>query len=150
MDIDYLVVADAATAENGKHYIHGGGWDTLWGVSYPVTHPALALAVRVRVPWHDTNQPHRIEFDVVDADQRSIIPDPPGAGSGTVIAGRPPALPVGDDQVMPLTFTFVNLTFPAPGDYAVVVRIDGTEVSRSPFHLRQVPGAEAVVPGGSA
>ena len=42
MQIDYLVLADAVAAVGGKHYIHGGGWDTLFSRTFPFVHPTLA------------------------------------------------------------------------------------------------------------
>src|ERR1700737_5514077 len=97
MGVYYPVLADAATAAEGKHYIHGAGWDTVFATAFPVTQPSLGVALRLRVPWHDTNQPTKISVDVVNADNLSILPEPIG---GEVNVGRPPHLHVGDDQVV--------------------------------------------------
>ncbi len=135
MDIDYLVIADAAVAAGGKLYIHGAGWDTLWALSFPMQYPQLAVALRLRVPWSDTNQPHMLEVDVIDADGNSIIKPPFGPLRTPVNSGRPPTLPVGEDQVAPLTVTIAGITFPGPGTYVVVARIDDNERARSPFRV---------------
>jgi len=141
MDVDYLVLADAATAADGKHYIHGGGWDTLWAASFPVTQPQMTAAVRLRVPWHDTNQPHQLGVDIVDADGNSLLPQ---RMAQAITVGRPPTLDPGDDQVVPLTFTFAGFQFPAPGTYALIVTIDGMEVGRAPFRVRALAGTQPV------
>lgn len=136
MDVDYAILADAAATESGKHYIHGGGWDTIFAASFPVTHPILAVAMRLRVPWTDTNQEHEIALDLLDSDGNSVLPgDPP---SGRMITGRPPQLPQGSDQTVPLAFSLVNLTFDRAGDYALVVRIDGRDAYRAPFRVLPV------------
>ncbi len=145
MDLDYLVVADAAVASGGKHYIHGAGWDMLWASSFPIQHPLLAVAVRLRVPWHDTNQPHAVEVDVVDADGRSILPAPPGPLTGTMTTGRPPHLAAGSDQVAVLTFNIAGLQFSGPGMFAVVFRLDGQEVGRSPFTVGVLTQQQAML-----
>lgn len=136
MDIDYLVLADAAAAENGKHYIHGGGWDTIQSASFPAQHPVLAIAVRFRIPWADTNQPRAITVDVIDDDGNSILPAP---HTVEMNVGRPPTIPAGEDQVVPLAFNFVGVRFERPGHYAAVVRIDGDDRARAPFRVAEAP-----------
>jgi hypothetical protein len=139
VQIDYLVLADAAVVAEGKHYIHGGGWDTLHAPSFPVVHPSLALAFRVRVPWRDTTTPHSLELDVVDSEGRSILPAPPGPPQGSINVERSPQLLPGEDQALPLVFNIVNLQFTRPGSHAVVLRVDGLEVARAKFQLKQLP-----------
>jgi hypothetical protein len=135
--VDYLVLADAVAAVGGKHYIHGGGWDTLYAGAFPVVHPSMGIAVRLRVPWNDTNRPCVFELDVLDADGRTILPDPPGPIRGTVNLGRPPHLPIGDDQVVPLALGLNSLRFETPGLYVIVCRLDGVEAARAPFRVSQ-------------
>lgn len=146
MEVDYVVVADGVIAANGKHYIHGGGWDVLWAASFPVMHPMFGVAVRLRVGWHDTNQNHFVSLNILDADDKPILPAPAG---GNITAGRPPQLPVGDDQVFCLALNIQGVTFPKEGTYAFAVSIDGTEQNRQPFHVRQLsqmPGFPQQVP----
>lgn len=137
MDVDYLVLADAAEAVNGKHYILGGGWDRLHAAAFPVTHPSMSVALRLRVPWHDTNQAHELELDIVDADGQSILP-PPGPARGSITTGRPADLEPGQDQVVPLVFTLAQVRFDRAGAYAVLARLDGLEAARSAFHVVDV------------
>lgn len=144
MQVDYLVLADAAAASEGKHYIHGAGWDTLFVASFPVLHPLVSVAVRLRVPWTETNQPHTIELDVVDEDGRSILPDPPGTMNGTIDVGRPPYLREGTDQVFPLVMNIQGLRFSQAGTYAVLLRVDRFEAARSTF--RVVPISQTMIP----
>src|SRR5690348_3526788 len=101
LQVDYLVLADAADAMNGKLYILGGGWDRIGAASFPVAHPQLAAAIRLRCPWNDTNTPHEFELDVLDEDGNSILPEP-GPIRGRVSVGRSPTTVPGDDQVLPV------------------------------------------------
>lgn len=141
MQIDTMVLADAATAAQGKLYIHGAGWDTLFVASFPVSHPAMSVAILLRVPWHDTNQRHQVALDVEDEDGQSILPMPPGAFQGEIVTGRPPTLEPGDDQLMSLALQLNTLTFNRPGRYAVIIRIDGMEAKRASFRVKLVQGA---------
>ena len=134
MTIDYMVLADAAAAENGKHYIHGGGWDTIWAGSFPVAHPMMAIAARFRVPWNDTNQAHKIAIDVLNDDGQSILTNPP---QSQITVGRPPTIPVGNDQVLPFAFNLANLSFERAGDYVAVIRVDDADQARSPFRVAE-------------
>lgn len=141
IQVDYLVLADAVAAVAGKHYIHGGGWDTLFSAVFPVTHPVMAVAIRLRVPWGDTDRAATLILDVLDADGHTILPDPPGAIRGEINVGRPSHLPVGDDQVVPIALALNNLRFVAPGQYVVVCRLDGEEAARAPFRVALTPPA---------
>lgn len=143
MNVDYMVLADAVAAADGKHYIHGAGWDILWAVSFPVAHPSMGVAVRLRVPWTDTNQPHAVGLDLLDGDGQSILPTPAG---GEINVGRPPTIPPGQDQVVPLAFNLVGVRFERAGDYVVVIRIDGTDQARATFRVVHAqPAAQIAV-----
>lgn len=133
--IDYLVLADAVAAVGGKHYIHGGGWDTLTAGAFPTIHAAMAVAVRLRIPWSATNQPCAIELDVLDADGQTILPSPPGPPRGTINVGRPPDLPSGEDQVLALAFPLNGLRFERPGSYVIVFRLENGTEARAPFRV---------------
>jgi uncharacterized protein DUF6941 len=139
LQVDYLVLADAAAVAEGKHYIHGAGWDTLAASAFPAVHPVMGVAVRLRIPWADTNQPYMLVIDLIDADGRSILPAASGPLCAPVTIGRPAHVPPGTDQVLPLVFTFHGLRFPAPGTYALVLRVGGEDLARTTFHVRGSP-----------
>jgi hypothetical protein len=146
MQVDYLVLSDAAVAADGKHYIHGAGWDTIWVSAFPAAHPLIAVAVRLRAPWNDTNQPHELLIDVLDDDGNSVVPNPPGAPRGTINVGRPPHIAPGSDQVVPLAISLQGLSFARAGTYSVVLRLDGADAARSPFSVTLAPGAQSPAP----
>jgi len=133
--IDYMVVADAAISAEGKHYIHGAGWDTIFAAHFPTTHPSIAVAFLLRVPWNDANYPCRVEVDILDADGHSILPNPPGPLGGPITVGRPPNATMGNDLLAPLVFNLVNATFNGPGDYVIVMRRESEVTNRYPIHL---------------
>ena len=133
MQVDYLVLADAVTVAEGKHYIHGGGWDTLFVASLPATHPVLSVAVRLRLPWEETNQQLTLEVDVLGSEERrSILSEPL---RGVVNVERLPHIPPGSDLPLHLAFSFTNLLFEHPGPHTIVLRIDGQPLAESQFNV---------------
>ena len=137
MWVDYFVLADAVAVAEGKHYIHGGGWDALWVRSFPAIHPGLGVAVRLRLPWEETNQQLALEVDLVESETiSSILPEPI---RGIVNAERPPHVPPGGDLLLHLALTFTNLQFEDPGPYTVVLRIDGEPLAESRFNVVSLP-----------
>jgi len=56
MDIEWVILADAAEVINNKLYLMGGGWDVLRiGRPFP-TQQQVAFAISIRVEWTETNQ----------------------------------------------------------------------------------------------
>ena len=138
MQVDYLVLADAVAVAEGKHYIHGGGWDTLWVRSFPTIHPALGVAVRLRLPREETNQQFALEVDLVDGEENeSILPEPI---RGLVNAERSPHAEPDSDLLLHLALSFTNLQFEGPGPYIVVLRIDGQSLVETRFNVIPLPG----------
>ena len=139
MRVDYLVLADAAAAAEGKLYIHGAGWETIYAMDFPAMHPTIGVGARLRVAWEETNQPHSLEIDVVKGGENgdSILPEPLRAD---INLGRPAHLAPGSDQLLPIALSFVNLQFQEPDSYAVILRIDGKVLESSPFNVAPLQG----------
>lgn len=144
MQADYMVLADAVAAVEGKLYIHGAGWDNVFTAVWPAILTA-SVGILLRVPWGETNEEHTIELDIVDADGKSILP-PPGPLRGTVNAGRPPQLEPGTDQVTPLAIVLNGTKIEKAGHYVVEFNIDGQKMARAPFRVSQMTVAEIVAP----
>ena len=133
MQVDYLVLADAVSVAEGKHYIHGGGWDTLYVTSLPVTHPMLGVAVRLSIPWNETGQQLALEVDVLGGEAgRSILIEPL---RGIVNTERPHNIPPGGNLLLHLALSFTNLNLVNSGPYDVVLRVDGEPLAESRFNV---------------
>lgn len=135
--VDYMLLADAATVADNKLYIHGAGWDSILAAAFPVEQPLISVALRVRVPWAETNQPHEIEMDVLDQDGASILP-PDRVLKGQINAGRPVGLPPGEDQVLPFVLNLTGLKFEKPGNYVIVFRVDGLTAAEARFRIAAI------------
>jgi hypothetical protein len=130
MEIEWLILADAAQVVNGKLYLLGGGWETvtLHSDRFPVSHHC-AVAASFRVPWLETNQQTPMEIEIVHEDGDTIAKI-----AGQVEVGRPAGHPPGQDQRTQLA-TELALALPKPGNYVVIGRIAGEEKKRVPFRV---------------
>ena len=73
--VDCFLLADAAQAVAGKLYVLGGGWDHLVFSQFPAV-VTFDIAVRVVIPWTETNRPLRFELQMDNEDGQRILNSP--------------------------------------------------------------------------
>ena len=131
MKLRNLLLADAVDAgAEGKVFIHGGGIGRITGGSFPWTQPRLALFVTVeREEGEEPGSDHLLEMDIVDADGSTIAPTMNSLFR--VPADEVEGVPVDMNALV----TMNGLTFPAPGVYTLIVRVDGLELGRAAFRV---------------
>jgi hypothetical protein len=93
-EVEFLLLADAVEAVQGKLYMLGGAWDRWFATSYP-TQVRMGVAIGISVPWECTNEKIPIRMRIVDADGQLIGP---GEVSAAVEVGRPPGITQGTQQ----------------------------------------------------
>ena len=136
MEVEWLILADAAQLVGNKLYLMGGGWDVLTGnTSFPIQQQC-AIAVSVRAPRNETNQRHSLDVEILTDDGKSI-----GKIEGQFEIGRPPGIRPGQDQRMQMA-AGLGLKLDNPGVYAIVARIDGQEGRRVHFNVVPGPGVK--------
>jgi hypothetical protein len=143
-------LADSAETVQGKIYAMGIGWNNLFSQTFPLIYPRMALAAIISIPYTATNSNHKYRVYLEDADARRISLQPGGEQGeenpkmldfGTDFnVGRPPLLPPGDPQVVPVSLVFDQLFIETPGMYSWVITIDGQELTR--LHMRVVQLAQ--------
>ncbi|HLZ21200.1 MAG TPA: hypothetical protein VKQ30_03660 [Ktedonobacterales bacterium] len=131
--IDVLIVANHAEAINGLLYLSGGGWTDLHrqihGGNIPPSH--FGIGISIRVPWHETNEPHKFVLDVQNEDATATVVH----AESEINIGRPPQLPPGSIQHAIIAIN-VDTIFPGPGGYRIVATIDGDKsVATWPFRV---------------
>jgi hypothetical protein len=147
MDTDALLADSVAVAE-GKVYVQGGGWNLINVQAFPFVQDRIGIALIVKVPYTATNQEHRFKLSLQDEDGEVVVlgDAPPGVETedgkirgieGAFNIGRPPLLPPGDEQIIPLALNLNGISFERPGRFAFVFEIDGTEVNRLSFRIQQ-------------
>jgi hypothetical protein len=133
MEVEWLILADAAQVTGGKLFLLGGGWDVL-AVNTPFPlQQRCAVAAAFRVPWNETNQRHMIEIEIEDQDSQQKL----FAVAGEVEVGRPPGIPPGENQRVQLAADLA-LAIEKPGTYRVIAKIAGEVKKYTTF--RVVPG----------
>ncbi len=109
-----IMLADFAQVVQGKLYIMGGGWS----LTGPNPSPS-ALAVKIEVPWTETNRDHSFKLELFDGDHHPVlVPTPEGEKpmqvGGNFQVGRPPGLLQGSSLDVPLAINLPPLPL-APG-----------------------------------
>ena len=141
LEVKSAMLADAATVEDGKLYVHGGQWDTLGTRTLPLRHPAMAIVLVVVVPYIEAQQPHQIEV-VLEFEGTEL--DVPRIVIGNLRTGHPAISAPGAPVFVSLAVPIQNLELQEAGRYDWLVKIDGDLVERIPmavFLLPQPPGA---------
>jgi hypothetical protein len=120
-----MLLADSAQAQGNKLYILGGGWS----ITGPGPGPT-AIAIKLDVPWDQTNQKHVWNLDLLDADGDPVLlPTPEGEQpiqvSGEFEVGRPPGLPPGTPIDLSLAINIGPLPLPPGARYLWRLSIDG-------------------------
>lgn len=129
MEVEWLILADAAQVTSNKLYLIGGGWDQLTiAKALPVQHQ-MAVAAAFRVSWNETNQKHDFEIGVRDVDGLEVA-----KLAGQFEVGRPPGIPPGQDQRTQIAVN-IGLAVKQFGTYEVVTRLNGEEGRRFPFNV---------------
>lgn len=131
MEVEWLILADAAQVVDNKLYLQGGGWDRLNIGTFPKPH-AMGVALAIKVPWNETNQQHTFEIEIVTEDGNSVQ-----KFGGTFEVGRAPGIPNGQDQRVQLAVNGI-MNFKGAGTFIVHARIDDGESRRVVFNVVSV------------
>lgn len=130
MDIEAFLLCDAATDQGGKLNVLGA-FDAIFARQIPATHPACAVALRIRFSRIEEGQ-HPFRICVIDEDGAEVIPKLEGA-----ISVRVP--PKADSTVVNLVANLQRLKLPKYGKYSIDLAIDGEQKGSLPFILAEAP-----------
>ena len=126
-----LLLADAAQAVDGKLYVLGGGWS----VTGPQPTP-MAIALKIDVPWDQTNTRHSWRLELVDADGGPVElgdePSPVQIEQEFEI-GRPPGVKPGTPLDFVVAISIQPLPLETGKQYAWQLTIDGE--GQNDWHL---------------
>ena len=129
MQVEWLILADAAQIVGGKLYVLGGGWDTLNVVGLFPQNRHVGIAASFRVPWNETNQRHNVSIEIMTEDAEPLT-----NFDAQLEVGRPAGIQIGTDQRAQLAAEF-GLQFKKPGNFAIVTKIEGEEGARTSFRV---------------
>jgi hypothetical protein len=127
MEVDILVIADAAQVAGDKLQLIGGGWRFIQANQLPVTHH-LSVAVGLLVGWLETNRRHRFRLEVRQDEPDRVI----AAVDGDFETGRPPGYPAGEDLRV-MFASNLALRLEHDGHYVVRLLLNDQEARRTSF-----------------
>ncbi|SRR6266566_7759692 len=147
-----ILLADSAEVREGLLFLLGGGWS----ISGPAPQP-FAIAGLIEVEWDETNTRHNLELVIEDEDGAPLLlPTPAGdvpfrIGPAPFEVGRPPGIARGSSFNLPVAIPIVAIPWTPGRRYIVRFLVDGAEMDRLRFAIRDVPpipGAAPVPPAG--
>ncbi len=144
-DVEFAFLADAAeTIPGQKFHVLGGGISRIGGVQFPLRQPHLALVVGLMIAPGEVEREHEVGFAVIDPAGTELA-----GGTGTIV---PHATGEQRDALLTFSVDLWNVSFPEPGEYAVRIRINGSERKRLPLVVGLTPSeaGEPVPPEFSA
>jgi hypothetical protein len=122
------MLADAATAIEGKFYIHGGGLTKVTPPRLPWLQP-LAICIDLEVQELDRDSQHRIEITVFGPDHEVLT----GPDLHPFTAPRPVDLAEGEKPAFHVAMTHNGLTLKEVGPHVIRVVLDDREQIDLPF-----------------
>ena len=138
MEVEWLILADAAQVVGAKLYLLGGGWDSLTvNKEFPIDQKC-ALALSIKVPWNETNQKHSFEVEIISEDNTTEEPKSLVKVGGQFEVGRPPGIRPGQEQRFQLAID-MNLRIETAGTKTVIARIEGQIMRRLDFTVISGP-----------
>lgn len=129
-----MLLCDSAQSVAGKLYILGGGWTQVSVAAFPSGF-AMALALRVAIPWDRSNE--RIPLSVTLVTEEGAPVNVSGEAvraTAELEVGRPPGLPRGTPLDANLALNFFGLQL-RPGGYAWHCETDGSIKARAAFRV---------------
>lgn len=141
MELTTAMLADGAHVAGGKLYVLGGQWDRMMVAAFPVQHPAMALALVIKVEYTEAPRTYQLHVELTFDGRPQDA-----SATGSMAIGHAPGQVHGAPQYVSLAIPFSNVTFTAPGRYEWVVAADTAELGRIPLEVVQgvvqgLPGA---------
>lgn len=142
-------LADSVTSVQGKLYALGAGWNRIGVALFPARHDRIGIGLLFRVPAGAPAQPRRFELRLVGPSDEELAlaagqDGPVRRIGGEFTAGGP------DEQMVPIALNLNGLALPAPGNYRVVISIEGEDAKALAFSVQPLaasPDRQTPTPG---
>lgn len=119
MRIEFVLIADAVEAVNGKLYLLGGGWNEYKAATVPVA-ARMGVAISLQYGQNEVG-PHLLRLNILDDTDQAVIPE--AQGQMELKRATSHGLPESRG------FIAINLSLPLPrfATYRVRVNVDDLE-----------------------
>ena len=142
-------LADSVTNAEGKLYVLGAGWNLLNTHVLPFVQDRIGIGLIFRVAYAETNQIHKFEVYLVDADGHELQLTHAADGGeihrrpihrlgGQFNLGRPAVVQPGDEQLIAVAMNLNNLELTRADGFAFKVEVDGMVVQELPFRVNHL------------
>lgn len=137
MRLDAFLIADAATAADGKLFVHGGAITRITPSRFPWGQPLAFALMLVLDETDDPTASHALAIELKDSADNNMIPTgvynlPPMADYG-VMPGEVPAYAI--------AASYTQVVFPQEGMYEVRVSVDDAVMRDFKFPVVYSPTA---------
>jgi len=129
----FLILADAAQVVEGKLYMLGGGWNTVFVDALPASRGSN-IAIGLEVASDEVEVRHSFRLTLLSPGEEAE----PEIGRGEFEVGRPPETPGGTEQRLIAAFPIV-LQLGQQGRFIVRFYVDGTEMGQAAFGVVHRP-----------
>jgi len=128
-------LADSVASVQGKLYALGAGWNRIAVALFPARHDRVGIGLLFRVPAGSTVEPRRFELRLLgpsndDLELGSGPDGPVNRIGGEFTAGGE------EEQIVPIALNLNGLPLPGPGEYRVVISMQGDDVKVLPFTVQ--------------
>lgn len=130
MDVDFVLLADAAEVAQGKLYVLGGAIDTIWTSNASITYPRLSFVVRLLFSPAEIGRTHKVEVNIMDGDGKRLT-----SVGGDLNVGKNPNLPQGWKQGFLSVLNFSSLKFENFGDYSFELVVNNSSLKSVPLRV---------------
>ncbi len=130
MNIEAFLLCDAATEQVGKLNILGA-FDVIWTKEVPATHPACAIAARIRFEKVEEGN-HPIKIHIIDEDGNPIGPNLQGNINVNIKEDV-------DSNITNIVLNIQRLKLEKFGQYRIDIAIDNQIKGSLPFYVRRIP-----------
>lgn len=134
MEVDFAFLSDSAQVVQGKLYVVGGAFDTIWTPKLPVKHPHLSFAMRLLFSPAELGRVHNLEINLIDEDGKSIAK----VGGPLKVGGKSPNLPKGLKKSFLTVLDFWNLEFGSYGNYCFEIVVNNSSLKPVPLRIAQI------------
>jgi hypothetical protein len=125
-------LADSVASVQGKLYALGVGWNRIAVGQFPARHDRVGIGLLVRIPAGSAVEVRRFELRLLGPSGQDLSL---GAGPDGPVQRIGGEFTTGGDeeQIVPIALNLNGLPLPVPGDYRVVISMQGDDVKTLPY-----------------
>lgn len=130
MKVDFAFLADSAQVIDGKLFVMGGGFDTIWTTRLPAIQQHVAFVMRLLFSNKDAGKRHNLEIKVVHEDKGEVA-----RLSGELRIEKQPRTPMVGASSVSTVMNIESLQFRELGNYRFEIHVNGSHMKSIPLRI---------------